>query len=144
MRRVLVLVALALSIPLATDAAGHPPTVGEPEATTAPPEILLARWDRKPVVVGPESILRVIAHDPDGVISDVAVWWGDHSFSLATTYCVEGQNTGEPVRVLMGHEYTKPGTYTVRVQVTSYPSCDAADIDHELSKKARFKVKVTR
>jgi len=143
MRRAIVLVVLALSIPLAVDAAAHPPTVGEPEATTAPPEIVLARWDAKPRV-GPESILRVIAHDPDGVIWDVAVWWGDQSFSLATTYCVEGQNTGEPVRVLMGHEYRRPGTYTVRVQVTSYPSCDAAGVDHELSKKARFEVKVAR
>ncbi len=63
--------------------------------------------------------MRVIAHDPDGVIWDVAVWWGDRSFSLATTYCVEGTNPGEPVRVLLGHEYQKRGTYGVRVQVTS-------------------------
>ena len=122
-------------------ASAHPPTIGQPEASTAPPEIVLARWDGKPRV-GPESVLRVLAHDPDGVIWDVAIWWGDHSFSLATTYCVEGTATGEPVRVLMGHEYLKPGTYTVRVQVTSYPSCDATGVDHELSKKARFKVKV--
>ena len=29
---------------------GYPRTVGEPEATTAPPEIVLAPWDRKPLV----------------------------------------------------------------------------------------------
>ena len=42
----------------------------------------------------------------------------------------------------MGHDYGKPGTYTVRVQVASYPTCDAAKVDHELSKTAKFKVKV--
>lgn len=144
MRRVFMLIAaVGLAVGLAGGAAGHPPTVGEAEAMSAPPEILLARWDKKPRV-GPEALLRVIAHDPDGVVWDVAVWWGDRSFSLASTYCVEGKSIGEPVRVLVGHEYAKPGTYTVRVQVTSYPSCDAVNVDHELSKKARFKVKVDR
>jgi hypothetical protein len=44
--------------------------------------------------------------------------------------------------VLVGHDYLEPGNYTVRVQVTSYSACDAPDLDHELSKKARFKVVV--
>lgn len=89
-------------------------------------------------------MLRVIAHDPDGVIWDVAVWWGDRSFAVASTFCVEGKSPGEPVRVLLGHEYPGPGTYTVRVQVTSYSTCEGTDVDHELSGKARFKVKVRR
>ena len=142
MRRiVLVIASIASTGLLARGAVGHPPTVGEPVATTRPPEILLARWDAKPRA-GVESQLRVIAHDPDGVVWDVAIWWGDQSFAQASTYCVEGKSPGEPVRVLVGHEYAEPGAYTIRVQVASVSACDATDDEHELSKKARFRVVV--
>lgn len=77
--------------------------------------------------VGPEGErewwLQLTAHDPDGVIWEVEVRWGDRSVSWATTFCVQGSTPGTPAPMTIPHSYAAPGRYVVRVHAQSYSQC---------------------
>ena len=70
-----------------------------------------------------EYELVLEAFDPDGVIWEVQVYWGDQSITFAHTYCVQGTEPGTRAPMRIPHTYPEPGTYRARVQVTSYSTC---------------------
>jgi hypothetical protein len=77
--------------------------------------------------VGPEGErewwLRLTAHDPDGIIWEIEVTWGDRSVSWATTFCVQGSTPGMPAPMTIPHSYPAPGRYVARVHAQSYDQC---------------------
>jgi hypothetical protein len=78
--------------------------------------------------------LDVTAQDPDGVVVEVEVRWGDGSVSWAHTYCFLAPDPGVPHDMLIPHSYAAPGTYTVRARAVTLPTCDADWDDHEASR----------
>jgi hypothetical protein len=79
----------------------------------------------------PEWTLSVDAIDPDGVIWEVAVRWGDGSMSWATTLCLQGGDPGTPAHLLIPHSYASSGRYRVQVEATSHQSCSFGDTGAE-------------
>lgn len=67
--------------------------------------------------------LSVDAIDPDGVIWEVTVQWGDGLVAWATTGCVQGADPGTPAHLIIPHSYAKPGRYRVTVEASSLQAC---------------------
>ena len=72
---------------------------------------------------GPEWTLSVDAVDPDGVIWEVAVRFGDGGITWATTFCLQGGVPGTPAHLEIPHTYAESGRYRVQVEATSVPAC---------------------
>ena len=71
----------------------------------------------------PEWILSVDALDPDGVIWELAVRWGDGTMSWASTFCVQGGDPGTPAHLEIPTTYQASGHYRIQVEATSVPGC---------------------
>jgi hypothetical protein len=69
-----------------------------------------------------EFIFHIDAHDPNGVITEVIVEFGDNSIVFAHTYCVIF-GPGEVAHMQIGHAYEAPGTYTVQAWAISVSNC---------------------
>jgi hypothetical protein len=75
---------------------------------------------------GPEHYIEVEAVDPDGIITEVTIWWGDGSISFAHSYpCLIPPipEPGTPHRFLVSNPYENPGRYRVRYVVSSTSDC---------------------
>jgi len=72
---------------------------------------------------GSESQLTVNAVDPDGVIWEVQVEWGDGSVSWATTGCVQGHKPGALAHLIIPHTYLAAGRYRIRAEASSLQQC---------------------
>ena len=75
--------------------------------------------------------LEVTAQDPDGVVVEVEVRWGDGAVAYAHTYCMFAPDPGTPVDMVIPHSYAKPGSYTVRARAVTLPTCWAEWDEHE-------------
>jgi hypothetical protein len=73
--------------------------------------------------LGWEWTFWVDVQDPDGVIWEIEVEWGDGTYAWATTFCVQGKRVGKTARMRIGHPYQEDGTYRVRIHASSYPRC---------------------
>lgn len=117
MRRALVLVVIALMVtpvlPASAERRRDPRPTVEIVGVTGPQE-------------GPEGeaehIFQIDAHDPNGVITEVIVEFGDNSIVFAHTYCVIF-GPGEVAHMQIGHAYEAPGTYTVQAWAISVSNC---------------------
>ena len=77
---------------------------------------------------GDETYLEVLARDPDGIITEIEVRWGDGSFTFAHSYPCFLPSVPEPGtthRYLVSNPYQEPGTYRVQYVVHSISGCDA-------------------
>ena len=112
-----------------------------PSASAAPPpgrgpgprptvEILGVRPGTEPGPEGEmEHIFSIEAHDPDGIITEVVVQFGDNSIAFAHTFCVIF-GPGEVAHMEIGHAYQESGTYTVRAWAESVPECSEFGFQH--------------
>ena len=112
-----------------------------PAASAAPPpgrgpnarptvEILGVELGTEPGPEGEvEHIFSIDAHDPDGVITEVVVEFGDNSVAFAHTFCVIF-GPGEVAHMRIGHSYLESGTYLVRAWTTSVPECSEFGFEH--------------
>lgn len=71
----------------------------------------------------PEWWLTVDTWDPDGVVWEVQVDFGDRSATVASTWCAQGDRPGAHAVLRIPHRYARPGTYEVRARVSSFPRC---------------------
>jgi hypothetical protein len=78
--------------------------------------------------------LAVTAQDPDGVVVEVEVRWGDGAIAYAHTYCVFTGDPGTPVDMRIPHSYAAPGAYTVRARAVTLPTCWADWDEHETTR----------
>ena len=81
---------------------------------------------------GEEAYIEVVGSDPDGIITEIEVYWGDGSISFAHSYpCLIGPTPapGDPHRFLVSNLYQEPGTYHVRYVVHSTPDCTGEGVD---------------
>ncbi len=76
-----------------------------------------------------EHVFDIDAHDPDGVITEVTVQFGDRSVAFAHTYCVIF-GPGEVAHMRIGHVYSASGNYIVRAWATSVPECSEWGFEH--------------
>ena len=79
-----------------------------------------------PTELGEEASIEVTARDPDGIITEIEIHWGDGSISFAHSYpCLihPTPEAGDEHRFLVSNPYENPGTYTVRYIVHSTPDC---------------------
>ena len=88
----------------------------------------------EPGVDEDEWVLWMKAKDPDGVITEVEVRWADEAISFAHTYCVQGSKPGTVSKLGIGHAFSEPGVYKVRVRAMSQPTCGSPPDDHQVSR----------
>lgn len=91
-----------------------------------------------------EQIFSIDAYDPNGIITEVIVEFGDGSVSFAHTYCVIF-GPGEVAHMKIGHSYQASGTYTVRAWATSVPECSEFGFENPQESApdvARFTIEV--
>ena len=82
-------------------------------------------------VVGPtgelegerEWELLVDAVDPDGVVWEVEVWWDDHQYTWASTFCLQGPEPGTVVHMRIPHSFATTGRHLVRARTSSFDRC---------------------
>lgn len=111
---------VALAAPPASAARNPKPTV----------EILGVSYDE----TWNEHVFDIEAYDPDGIITEVTVQFGDRSIAFAHTYCVIF-GPGEVARMRIGHQYQQSGRYVVRAWATSVPECSEQGFeDHQTSR----------
>lgn len=101
------------------------------------PRITVMRWEDPPVTTSSgecdeqgtcdEETLIIKAHDPDSSITEVQVWFDENGerapFVFAHTYCVQGNEPGQPARLELGASYTEPGEYVVAAVAYSHKRC---------------------
>ena len=91
---------------------------------------------------GKEAYIKVKGHDPDAIITELDVLWGDGSVSFASSYpCLIAPTPapGTPHKFLVSHKYTKPGTYTVKYVIYSVSDCSASGYaQHSREYRARL------
>jgi hypothetical protein len=73
-----------------------------------------------------EHVLSIDAIDPDGVIVEVVVDFGDRGRTWASTFCAIF-GPGENAHMEIPHAYAQPGSYTVRAFATSVSECGNPD-----------------
>jgi hypothetical protein len=112
-----------------------------PSASAAPPpgrgpnprpsvEILGVQPGTEPGPEGElEHVFSIDAYDPNGIITEVIVQFGDNSIAFAHTYCVIF-GPGEVAHMQIGHAYQESGTYTVRAWAISVPECSEFGFEH--------------
>jgi hypothetical protein len=91
-----------------------------------------------------EHTFAIDAHDPDGVITEVTVQFGDRSIAFASTFCVIF-GPGEVAHMRIGHAYESSGNYVVRAWATSVPECTEWGYEHHQTSHpdvARFHIEV--
>ena len=133
MRRVL------LSLLVSALVVGAVPTAVASAAGSPRPKLRFTDWRPteaagQPGVDENEWVLWMRAKDPDGVIKEVEVRWADEAISFAHTYCVQGSEPGTVAKLGIGHAFSEPGVYKVRVRALSQPSCDSPPEDHQVSR----------
>ena len=82
--------------------------------------------------LGEEVYLEVSAQDPDGIITEIEIYWGDGSISFAHSYpCLIPPlpEAGDAHRFLVSNPYQEPGRYNVRYVVHSTSGCDGEALD---------------
>ena len=106
---------LMLSAPTSASAA----TAANPKPTAA-----ITRFYGPVGAPGSEEWRVVVdAGDPNGVIWEVDVLWGDGAISYATTECVQGHTPGAPAHLVIPHNYTHSGVYRLQAVAISYQRC---------------------
>lgn len=81
---------------------------------------------------GEEAYIEVSAQDPDGIITEIEVYWGDGSITFAHSYpCLipPTPDPGDAHRFLVSNLYENPGRYTVRYVVHSIADCSGTGPD---------------
>lgn len=106
---------LALSLPIGTAGAA-----GSAGSSGPRPRIIEATWITAPVNAGSLEMLEIRAVDPDGIVSQLNVLWGDGSFTHADLICL---GPGEVATVRLTHRYSDPGRVVVRIQAFSSSRC---------------------
>jgi hypothetical protein len=76
-----------------------------------------------------EHVFDIDAYDPNGIITEVIVKFGDNSISFAHTYCVIF-GPGEVAHMKIGHAYRQSGKYTVQAWALSVPECSEYGFEH--------------
>ena len=76
-----------------------------------------------------EHVFDIEAYDPNGIITEVTVQFGDRSIAFAHTYCVIF-GPGEVAQMRIGHQYAASGNYIVRAWATSVPECSEWGFEH--------------
>jgi len=82
------------------------------------PVVLSARWTTEPVRANRTENLQVTAADPNDVITEVDVVWGDGVISFADVIC-----SGRTATVRLDHRFPRRGLFVVQVVAISSDTC---------------------
>ena len=76
---------------------------------------------------GEETFIEVVARDPNGIITEIEIRWGDGSITYAHSYPCFLPSVPEPGdahRYVVSNPYEQPGRYRVQYVVHSISGCD--------------------
>lgn len=136
---------VAVLFALVPAASADPGAARGPRSPRPTVEILGVELGSEPGPEGEvEHIFSIDAHDPDGIITEVIVEFGDNSVVFAHTYCVIF-GPGEVAHMKIGNHYETSGTYTVKAWAISVPECSEYGFNHSQESKPdveRFRIVV--